>query len=203
MASIFQDQKILTTNKKSPVELESSFALHIVTKQDYIGNDLKPGLKKIQNSIYSLLLEKYPDNKDYYSNISLRAFDGDFAVVTVNRPTGAGPIDELVNLKTGESKTLSATNSSVLLGKGIMYVESNLIRYYSFSSKSLNVITDSVLRNNETYNSGGDMKVTPEEVHTNSSLTISIFDSSTVVSGAGTADYKFKKLRKQSFSFKR
>ncbi len=165
---------------------------HIVTKEDSNNTEIN----KIKNQISNLLTTKYPND-----NISLRGFGGDFAVITINRPTGAGSIDELINLKSGESATLGQTSFSVTVPSGFVYIDYNKINYYALGEDSPVILSGSILNNNETYNSGGDMLVTPEETHDDSSITVNIFNSSLVATGEGTSDYKLKKIRTETFYF--
>lgn len=190
---------IIKNNNFISSKISLPLAPEILTNED--SNNSK--INKLRQQIHDLLIKKYPDSKDYYENFSLRGIGDNFAVVTINRPTGAGAIDELVNLKTGESVTLSETAFSVSVPTGFVYIDYDKIKYYALGQDNILVLPESILKDGESYDMYGGNAIAPlyEETHTDSSITVSVFDSSVLETSEGTTDYKFKKIRMETFYF--
>ena len=179
-----------------PVVDVSAVAPHVITQADFNGTELKPELRKIEIEIKNLLIAKEPGSIEYYDYhiLTLRAIGKKYALVTIST-NGGGQTGLVVNLVSGDLKVipeeyLATTN------KGVIFIGYKKISYYKTDSSESVIVTGSELLDvNETYNSGGDMKATPIETHTDSSISIAIFDRNTIVQKADIADYRFKKLR--------
>jgi len=186
------------TNQPSASTTPSQLAIDLagITSPQFVGEKpLTPKLQKIQDDA-NVSIRNW--NGGYSDELPLQAVGKRY--VLMHHPSETGFISGIVvDAKSGSIIEIGG-GYPIETKSGMIYVNDN-IKYYKFDTPASVVLANSELPKMQTYNSGGDMPVmTPTETHTDTSLTISVFDMNTVAENPDTPNYKFKKLRDVTFT---
>jgi hypothetical protein len=157
---------------------------------------LNPELKKIKKAALDIINTKEPLNAENNVHFSLRAVGKRYVVMSYYPPAGMDSRDVLVDFVSKTSKDL-AGGRSLELKSAIVYITDDKVAYYKIDSPAVVAFSNSQLPSGQTYNSNyGGMPVTsPEETHTDNSMTIAVFDTNQPIQDQG-----FKKLRDVTFT---
>ncbi len=136
--------------------------------------------QNIKNDIVAFLSAGQPDNKDYYSGLSLDAVGKRY--VLISQPSGGSSYDEIIDSQTGKVTHITGKRSYRIASKErdvVLYINNQSIYTYTLDQASPVLVPGSHIFGTETYHSGtSDFELTPEQTHTKNSIKISIFDSS-------------------------
>lgn len=155
-----------------------------------------------EEQIKNLLFEKNPESKEYYEyhSLTLKTLGEDYALMTHSRQ-GGGMAGLIVNLKTGDSEYIDGDYGFTINNMSIFF-DSNKIYYYKTNSANADILPNSELVNkNETYNSWGDIGISPREIHTDESVTIDVFDLNNTVGTKEEGNLQYKKIRTETLYF--
>lgn len=150
-----------------------------------------------------VLKEEIAKNVNYdYSRVVLRAVTSE--TVLVSALTNSGANDCIYDLSSKKCTFISNEGgvNSVKIGETIVYIDNQELSYYKLGQDVFVTFPNSELTAPETYLTGeSDMLPTINETHTNSSITVSVYDRNQFVGTPGTSDFKgFKKLREIQFN---
>jgi len=157
-----------------------------------VNTDGKGSLTAEQSNIKEIALQmvgaEYPE---YYS---LRAIGHRYAVLTYYPPTSLNARDQLIDFQEKTVTDLPASYSFEVRDS-IVYITSNEILYYKLDTSSSILLDGSRLSEAETYDAHAGMMPGPEETHTETMLTVSIFNPNSGSQGV----VGYEKLRDASF----
>lgn len=149
-------------------------------------------LTSVQSDIKEITLQMV--GAEYPEQYSLRAIGKRYAVLTYYPATSLSPRDHIIDFAEKTVTDLPALYSFEVRDS-IVYITSSEILYYKLDTPSSVLLEGSRLSEAETYYSHGGMMPGPEETHTETILTVSVFDSNSGTQGV--VDYE--KLRDVSF----
>lgn len=193
--------KYSSNSPSSQLETDvSASALQFVQRDQ----TLTPELQKIHGDILALLTAKEPNNADYLSQFWLVAVGRRY--VLISQPSAGSSYDEIVDSHTGTIRTLPNGASYAHFyrafeggGNMAIYIGDKDIYTYTLDQESFVLVPGSKLSGTETYTSGAydSPAAQAEQVHTDTSITISVFDSSQLVPNPDVSGAKmYKKIRK-------
>lgn len=153
---------------------------HFIDSSKANGQILTPEEQKIKDDVVALFLVGQPSNdKDYYSGLWLDAVGTRY--ILASQPSAESSYDEIIDSQTGKATPIPQGVRFNLASKSAMlYIAPQAIYTYMLDHAATNLVTGSQLSDTETYHSGeADMPdVIPHQTHTDTSITISVFDSS-------------------------
>ncbi len=172
-------------------------------KQDGEGKQiLSLEFEKIKKTAADIIKAKDPGSEEYYAYLIIRAVGKRYVLMT--NPTVRGGNDIVVDFVNKTSKPISSVGDSAFYTKYTsVYISGNKISYYKLDAPDSLVLPNSELSGGETYHAGdGDFVLSPKETHTDTTLTIAIFDSKIFLQDPNnpTDPGGFKKLRDITFT---
>jgi len=193
-----------------------SITPYFVDSRSYDGKPLTPQEEKIKNDVISILVAKEPENKEYYSQLWIRAIGK--RDVVVMQPSADSYYDILIDSQTGETSYLKNAANYIVHPlpfehhdpasgrQAVLYIGYQDMYIYTLDEGTFVLVPGSKLTGSETYHSGtSDAYLNAEETHTDNSINISVFDSSQVVNNpyvSGSAmNTMNKKLREVDLTF--
>lgn len=168
----------------------------------FVEDPLSSEAQKIKTDVEAVLALKEPDNKDYNSQLSIRAIAPQYVLFAL--PTGEGFFhDELLDAATQTVSVIpnAASYYSFDTKNIVVYIGEQTIYTYTLGESSFKELPDSQLTGSETYNSGeSDLTTVIKETHTDTSLTVSVFDGSQRIADPGSGMMLPKKVRDVTFA---
>lgn len=136
------------------------------------GNDavLTASQKSIKEAALGMVGAEQPEQ------YSLRAIGTRYAVLTFYPATSLNPRDQIIDFQARTVTDLPASYSFEVRDI-IVYITSYEIFYYKLDTPSLTLLAESVLNEKETYDSSAGMMPGPGETHTDTTLTLNVYDS--------------------------
>lgn len=170
---------------------------------------LPEDLKKIKKAVIDMYARRDGaikpttefEKQERDSSFVLQAVDKRYVLVVIARPTGAGSPVILIDTLSGSESYLNDDPGSVYPIKtktAFIYILSNKISYYKPGQSSFLTVENSELALTETYHAGDvDIALSPKETHTDTKLTVSVFDGSKYIPSPEDPNIGigFKKLR--------
>lgn len=202
-SAVSADEKIALAQLQTDLQ---NITPHFIDSNKANEQTLTPEEQKVKGDLVTFFTAGQPDSSDYYSQLWLEAVGKRYILATL--PSAESSRDEVIDSQTGEvTPVIGGGYYLASEGRDIaLYVSDQAIYTYALDQAGQTLIPGSQLSGNETYNSGtSDAYFVPEQTHTKSSITISVFDSTETVQNPNAQPNAMqtmnKKLRSITLSF--